>query len=235
MQTIYEPKGKAKEYGDLALNIYTGCPHRCVYCYVPATLRKDREVFHSCVEPRKNIVEETKKRLDNGDIKGKEIFLCFTCDPFPVGYDHSPTHEIIQAIKESGNNVAVLTKGRPDMTKLNKLLTSSDRFGVTISGAGRSKEQNATNGIILLGMLRKAKAAGIKTFVSCEPVYDKQTIYNLITMIGCIDEYRIGKLNYAHSDINWSEFGQKCERLCLLHNRNYMIKESLRSEMELIH
>ena len=25
---IYEPTGKAKEYGDLALNIYIGCPHR---------------------------------------------------------------------------------------------------------------------------------------------------------------------------------------------------------------
>lgn len=23
---IYKPKGTAKEYGDLALNIYTGCP-----------------------------------------------------------------------------------------------------------------------------------------------------------------------------------------------------------------
>lgn len=29
---IYEPKGKAKEYGDLALNIYTGCSHGCFYC-----------------------------------------------------------------------------------------------------------------------------------------------------------------------------------------------------------
>lgn len=27
MKPIYEPKGKAKEYGDYALNIYTGCPH----------------------------------------------------------------------------------------------------------------------------------------------------------------------------------------------------------------
>ena len=25
MKPIYEPKGKAKEYGDYALNIYTGC------------------------------------------------------------------------------------------------------------------------------------------------------------------------------------------------------------------
>jgi DNA repair photolyase len=29
MKPLYEPKGAAKEYGDYALNIYTGCPHRC--------------------------------------------------------------------------------------------------------------------------------------------------------------------------------------------------------------
>ena len=27
MKPIYIPSGKAKEYGDYAINIYTGCPH----------------------------------------------------------------------------------------------------------------------------------------------------------------------------------------------------------------
>ena len=31
MKPIYEPKGKAREYADLALNIYTGCPNGCEY------------------------------------------------------------------------------------------------------------------------------------------------------------------------------------------------------------
>lgn len=56
MKPIYEPKGKAKEYGDYALNIYTGCPHRCFYCFAPNVLHKDREAFHTNVEPRTDIV-----------------------------------------------------------------------------------------------------------------------------------------------------------------------------------
>lgn len=56
MKPIYEPKGAAKEYGDYAINIYTGCPHRCYYCFAPNVLRKDREQFHTCIEPRKDIV-----------------------------------------------------------------------------------------------------------------------------------------------------------------------------------
>lgn len=31
MKPIYKPKGAAAEYGDYAVNIYTGCPHRCYY------------------------------------------------------------------------------------------------------------------------------------------------------------------------------------------------------------
>ena len=75
---IYEPKGAAKEYGDLALNIYTGCPHRCFYCYVPQVLHCDREKFHTDIRPRPNIVEKTRKQLEREQIIGKLIHFCFT-------------------------------------------------------------------------------------------------------------------------------------------------------------
>lgn len=32
MKPIYEPKARAKEYGDFAINIYTGCPHHWLSC-----------------------------------------------------------------------------------------------------------------------------------------------------------------------------------------------------------
>lgn len=38
MKPIYKPKGAAKEYGDYAINIYTGCPHNCFYCFAPNVL-----------------------------------------------------------------------------------------------------------------------------------------------------------------------------------------------------
>lgn len=65
MKPIYKPKGAAREYGDLALNIYTGCPHRCFYCFAPRVLHRDKEQFHGIVEPRKGIVEETEELHPN--------------------------------------------------------------------------------------------------------------------------------------------------------------------------
>ena len=235
MQTIYEPKGKAKEYGELALNIYTGCTHGCTYCYAPAVLRRNKISFHTEAKPRENILEETKKRLAKGDIKDKEIFLCFTCDPFPKGIDCAVTYDIIREIKNSGNRVAILTKGEIIPERLFALMDSKDRFGVTLScdnETAKIYEPSASSVYERLQSIKQAKLNGIKTFVSCEPVLQQSFIYSLITMKEIIiDEYRIGKLNYHESPIDWKEFGTTCERLCQRHRRKYLIKEGLRAEM----
>lgn len=234
MQTIYEPKGKAREYGELALNIYTGCSHGCTYCYAPSVLRKEKDIFHSSIVPRENILEETINYLKSTGIKGKEIFLCFTCDPFPNGVDCSITYDIIRAIKDSGNYVAILTKGVIDSEKLFSLLDKNDRFGVTIScGENMAKisEPNASFVHERISYLVSAQEHGIKNFVSFEPVLEESFVYGMIKNATFIDEYRIGKLNYAKSTIDWKVFGETCERLCKENNRNYFLKAGLREEM----
>ena len=75
MNTIYKPKGAAAEYGDYAVNIYTGCPHRCYYCFAPQVLHRGKEVFHSSVEPRKDIVAELRRKLKREKVTGKLVHL----------------------------------------------------------------------------------------------------------------------------------------------------------------
>jgi len=231
MKPIYEPKGRAKEYGDLALNIYTGCTHRCTYCYAPNVLKKTREDFFTNVEPRKNILEATKKQLAGGEYEGKLIHLCFTCDPYPTGIDTSITREIIKAIKDAGANVQILTKGGLPTFRDLDLLDKNDWVGTTITGGfGHEVWANGPGG--RLKLLRSAKRIGLKTWVSCEPVFEESAIYDLIRNSDYIDLFKIGKLNYHPSDINWGEFGRECERLCKEHHRNYYIKEDLRKEVK---
>lgn len=239
MKPIYEPKGKAKEYGDYAINIYTGCPHECFYCFAPNVLHKVKDDFHKCVEPRKNIVEEVRKQIGREGITGKLIHLCFTCDPYPKGYDSTPTREIIKILKDSGNNVQILTKNGADAMRDFDLLDGNDWFGVTYAGYGEfiedcvpKEEPNTDNLLYRLNALSNAHFKGIQTWVSAEPVLNDKDIISFIQCADYVDLWKVGKLNYHPSDIDWGEFGRKVEAALIANGQKYYIKESLRAEMK---
>ena len=229
---IYEPKGKAKEYGDLALNIYTGCPHRCYYCFAPNVLHTEREKFHSNVQPRPGIVEEVRKQLEKEKITGKLIHLCFTCDPYPTGVDSMATREIIKLLKEYGNHVQILTKGSGFRDF--DLLDNEDWYGVTISGGNTQIVEpwsEPTSRRIL--DIRTAQRRGIKTWVSFEPVINADMVLEILNRWhDNFDKVKIGKLNYHPSEIDWKKFGHEAEDLCRKLGLHYYIKDSLRAEME---
>lgn len=228
MKPIYIPSGKAKEYGDYALNIYTGCPHRCFYCFAPNVLHRDRQQFHEVVEPRKNIVEETRRQIEREGITGKLIHLCFTCDPYPHGYDTTVTREIISLLKSAGNNVQILTKGNGSRDF--DLLGPEDWYGITLDGIGNGRNPQWKARI---DALAEAHSLGIKTWVSFEPVTDDREFFvNLHLVAPIVDKVKIGKLNYHKSEIDWANFGRRAETLCQQLGLDYYIKESLRAEME---
>lgn len=227
---IYEPRGAAKEYGDHAINIYTGCPHRCWYCFAPGVLHRTKEMFHNFVEPR-NILVPLERQLATGDYAGKTIHLCFTCDPYPTGYDTTPTREVIKRIKAAGAHVQILTKG--DGSRDFDLLDGGDWFGMTLTGGGMKAEPGAMPIFARLYQLGVAKEMGIKTWVSFEPVLDAHHVLLLIKNCNDIfDRVKIGKLNYHPSNIDWARFGRQAEDLCQRLGLDYTIKDSLRREME---
>lgn len=240
MKPIYEPKGKAKEYGDLALNIYTGCDHRCFYCFAPNVLRRDREQFHTHIEPRPGIVEETRKQLEREQITGKLVHLCFTCDPYPTGLDSIVTREIIKLLKEYGNHVQILTKG--DGSRDFDLLDGDDWFGITYAGYDAKyviddipcpEEPGAISPHVRIQNLYEAHERGIKTWISFEPVLNAVDVLNYLELNpSYVDRVKIGKLNYHPSDIDWADFGRRAERICQVNGMDYYIKDSLREEME---
>ena len=250
---IYRPKGKAKEYAeDFALNIYTGCPHGCSYCFAPSVLRKNREIFHEEVKPRDGIVEATKRQLDHwqkSGITGKLIHLCFTCDPFPYGYDHSPTLEIVKAIKKSGNHVQLLTKNfagdsgsgkREDIAlfSLLNLLDKDDWFGITYDGT-RGIYQDVESMSLEASTVLHHMHFHTNTWISFEPVIDEQQVLHFIRgNHKSIDIAKFGKLNYhpkPDTVEDWAKFGYAAEDLCKELGVRYYVKESLRTEMRSAH
>lgn len=227
---IYKPSGRAREYGEYAINIYTGCNHGCTYCYAPKVLHMDRAAF-DVVRQRDSIVKAVWEQLSAFPEKGKTIALCFTCDPYPRDIDTTPTREIIRAIKTSGNHVQILTKN--PTTRDFDLLDGNDWFGVTLTCNDRAAAHIEPGALLPSkreAALYAAREAGIRTWISLEPVLDPKFCYGVIRFIDA-DLYRIGKLNYYKSHTDWAQFGRKIEELCVQYERRYYIKEDLRLEM----
>lgn len=239
---IYEPKGAAREYCDLALNIYTGCTNGCYYCYAPKVLHKQREQFHEIAALRPVVTPErvTDEIVRHG-YEGRTIQLCFTCDPYPAFTDTAPTRKVIRAIKNAGANVQILTK-RPKVALRDiDLLTRQDHFGVTLTAFGQQEsnkwEPNAEGPDLRILALETAHQRGIPTWASFEPVVRPSTtleLLKLVTSAKICDVVKIGKMNYAETPepINWAAFGRRAEEICRQTSQAYYIKAGLKKEME---
>jgi len=201
MKVIYEPKGRAKEYSPLALNVYNGCVFACAYCYVPIFMYKEKSDFHSKTVPRKDIV--SKVRADAEELKkkkeSKQILLSFTSDPYPP-YEREAniTGQIVGILNDYNLNFTVLTKNgklaERDFDKINN-------FGETIiftSETMRMKwERNAPPIRERMDAMKIASEMGIETWVSLEPVIDPEEALNVIRMLGDhVGKWKIGKLNH---------------------------------------
>jgi DNA repair photolyase len=237
---IYQPTGRAKEYCELAINIYSSCNHGCTYCYA----KKFFDRYHpnenfSDVKARAGIVEATAKQLSTGKFKDKTIQLCFMCDPYPHTIDTTSTREVIKVIKEAGAHVQILTKGGQRAERDFDLLDSGDSFGITLScldPESKIQEPKAAPPIERIETLSKAAKLGIKTWVSFEPVIFSAEILNLIIVLPFYVSkdivFKVGKLNHVKNDTDWKAFGLEAERICKENGRNYYIKEDLRAAME---
>jgi len=237
---IYEPKGTAKEYGELALNLYTGCSHGCVYCYVPNVLCMKRDKFNNEVKPKKDIIERLEKQLislDKKDVERKHVFMSFTCDPYqPIEEELKLTREAIKLLNKYEFPVNILTKaGELAQRDFDLLCQNQDnKFGVTMhlwnQDQSKEWEPNAALPVERLDNLNEAKKLGLYTWMSIEPIIDVEQALNLIDSTQNItDFYGIGKLNYhKHSStINWSETLEEFEDRLKQYNKEHIIHKSM--------
>lgn len=237
MPLIYEPCGKAAEYSPLAMNIYKGCAHGCVYCYAPAATYNQRETFHANVQPRNNFFQELGKDLIKFRGDKRPILLCFTTDPYqPIEETAKLTHYSLKKLIENGNVVKVLTKGGTRAVRDFDIMAIGDcDFGSTLTFLDEARsiewEPYAASPENRLSALRVAKERGIRTWVSLEPVIDPEAVYEIIQATHeFVDLYKVGKINYhpLSKTIDWHKFRVTVESLLTSLNKDSYIKDDLK-------
>ncbi|WP_028314684.1 radical SAM protein [Desulfatibacillum aliphaticivorans] len=240
MKIIYEPKGAAREYAPLACNLYTTCPHGCLYCYAPGATRKAREAFNQPAQLKKNALERLEHDAARVEAKGddREILLSFIGDPYPwMGGE--ATREAIKILIHHKLRFTVLTKGGLRAIKDFHLLKGYDKcsFGTSLvwikQGSVNRWEPFAATVKSRIAAIKTAKAMGIKTWISLEPVIDPaQALAVIRATHKYVDHYKVGKINHdkeRESRIHWHDFRRELGMLCLELDVDYTEKKSLRN------
>lgn len=246
MSVIYKPKGKAGEYASLALNIFKGCDHGCLYpCYAPSILKMTREEFGK-VQIRPDLINQLLKELPKYSGTDEPILLCFTSDPYNKwDQENEFTRQVLEMFMDHDVPVSILTKGgaraRRDFDILAKM--RHVEFGQTIlfdDDRLRQKWEPGASPIgERIGNLKVIKShptemGHVRTWVSLEPMIDLAQAVDLIDRYHpLVDHWKVGRWNY-HADskaIDWGTWGKQIEHVLQYYHCDYYIKEDLRKAM----
>ena len=238
MSNIYEPKGRAREYSPLALNLYHGCTHGCVYCYVPKMFRRwNGNYKHSDCYPSVDFAE-LEKSAKKYEGCGKQILLSFTGDPY-CGVDPETTTQVLKILLQYNHKVAILTKGGSRLLKdveLFKKFGDRIKVGATLSLFDRylseKFEPNAAPPQERVEVLRYLAQEGVKTWASFEPViFTRQALLLLEDVKDFINHVKVGKIN-GMSEIeksqDWHSFVIDFVTTCRNSGVGIYVKDSLR-------
>lgn len=239
MPAIYQPRGKAYEYSPLALNLYKGCSHACAYCFAPSATFTQRDKFSQSayIRPRPGILAELEKDAAKFAGDQREVLLSFTSDAYqPCEETLGVTRRALEILRANCLQPTILTKAgilaRRDFDILAS--TPGSAFAVTLTTDDPDEsvkwEPGAAHPDVRIENLRLAHEAGIKTWVSFEPVINPDAALRLIEQVHpFVDLLKVGKLNYhAHSKtIDWPLFRARVTTLLDKIGKPYIIKQDL--------
>lgn len=242
MPVIYEPRGLAREYAPLALNLYGGCEHRCRYCYAPRMLRRGPEAYFTDPAPRHHMMaalETEAKRLgDAGD--QREILLSFIGDPLQgAELDHGLTGKAIEILMKNDLAFTLLTKA--GLTLLTASVVAGmagyakARLGVSLTSMNTNFanywEPEAATPSQRLNLLSAAHSSGLRTWISLEPVLRAECALGVLKMAPTwVDVIRIGKINHmpdVEKKTDWPAFVRWAEQVAANRGLNVVFKENL--------
>jgi len=235
---IYESKGRAREYAELACNLRLSCSHSCTYCFGPAVLHKSKEDFCQAGLPRPSILEalerDCKRMADAGD--ARRVLFSFIGDPYcPEEQDDQTTRRALEIIAAHGLNASVLTKGGHRATRDFDIMADAGVwFGTTLTCRSINESIEWEPGAALpndrMDIIRWAHDTGIFTWVSLEPVlYPAQSLDFIPELASVVDYWHIGKWNYdaRAQEIDWPLFVEQAWQVLDQVGASFRFKDSL--------
>lgn len=228
------------EYGDFTINHVLGCSHGCLFpCYAFNMAKRFGNVktYQDWIEPKlvSNSLELLDKEIPKYKHDIKSVQLCFTTDPFMVGYDEVSelTIKIINRLNKDSIKAITLTKGIiPDSALKTK---KYNEFGITLVSLNeefrKQYEPFTSNYKDRIASLKKTHDAGFKTWVSIEPYPTpniiEQDLLEILNSVSFVDYIVFGRWNYnklISEYKNTIEYFNNCAQIVLNYCKKHKIK-----------
>jgi len=160
---------------DYSLNCYTGCTHRCVYCYARFMQRfhPHEEPWGDFVDVKVNAVEVLKRQLRRA--RPGSVFVSSACDGWqPLEGDRRLTRRCCELLLERGFRLNVLTKSELILRDFDLFRGGSVRVGITLTTLDERLrelwEPGAASVDRRCGVIEAARCAGLETSVMFGPL-----------------------------------------------------------------
>ena len=235
MQVIYEPRGRAREYADLAANIYSGCGHGCKYCYAPAIAKRERLEYESA-RSRPRIIENLRADCIKMAEDKRQVLFSFLSDMYqPLNDLYRLSTKALRLIKDHDMRFCVLTKGGTRALIDKEFYTPDDAYAITLTTMdyyrasewepGASTPRNRIIG------LKEMKSTGCQTWISLEPViWPEESLKIIDETHELADKYKVGKINHdslLEDKIDWHRFAHEAIERLEEYGKPYYIKKDL--------
>jgi DNA repair photolyase len=166
-----------------SLNPYTGCEHRCAFCYVRAfELRADRpsdDRYGRAIRVKVNVAAVLRGELARRSWKKETVVIGAATDPYqPAEGRFRLTRQCLEALRDFSNSTAMITRGPMivrDIDVLTELARRAD-LHVTFSiptlddDVWRKTEPGTAHPRQRLRALEKLVAAGVDAGVGMAPI-----------------------------------------------------------------
>jgi DNA repair photolyase len=166
-----------------SLNPYTGCAHRCTFCYVRAFERRaDRpsgESYGRVIRVKTNVAEVLKRELARPSWQRETVAIGAATDPYqPCEGRYRLTRACLQAFAEAASPFSIITRGPMIVRDIDVLVAAAKRADVSVTfsiptldeDVWRKTEPSTAHPRQRLRAVKELTDAGIRASVGMAPI-----------------------------------------------------------------
>ncbi|MEM1540959.1 MAG: radical SAM protein [Candidatus Bathyarchaeia archaeon] len=187
----------------LTFNPYTGCDHRCVYCYASSYIPR----FYDC-RPKKDLLRRLEREA--AKLKGELISIANSSDPYPtVEAEMGLTRRCLEILTRQNCRIQIITKSNIVFRDIDLLKRVPSMVAVTITTddeeTAKILEPNAPLPSERLKTVERLAARGIAVAVRIDPIipYINENPETLVKALAEIGVRHITASTYKVKADNW--------------------------------